>query len=774
MNSKYKIKSLRIENYKSIENLEFNFNNLDLVVFDGPNGYGKTTVFEAIEIILTNELRKYTDSKQNAGYAFNNSPIHREEDKPINLTLILGNEEHIIHIRRHFSATDKERANKSKNVRQIFKDSKLYIDNEECSESDLENILNFNSIKTLFNVLNYVEQDENTFFLKKDPKERYSVLSSLLGAENEQKKLVRIKEKHAQIKAKVTALGEEITRVKNENLERFNTENISSNYKRLIDSQDFVWDKEEITNSDISELNSYLEQVDLIKSLVEQRDKLADIEFLVNIKHYANDSFLDIYIEYYWKLFNFEILENENKIRKKYEVSIRINESIISAIEKLNYNFLLSDNIWKYIKDPDWSFDKNELNIKLKLVISKISALGEHEKILNNLKDKQTQLLALFKQHESSIPLEAGECPTCGFNWNSSDELNASVQETLNRIFEDYIKGNAELETLKNEIYNGYLKEVKEKLTANNEEYNSLFKSLITQEEFALLSDKISNKSKITKFLSLFESSIQEEIISKVNYRTIEDFEVIKGSINSLIESNTPTLNLDEEQMTIYWRNFEHYFNADYIKISNVQKEDIVDKKEYITSQYYLAINKRLNSLYKRLGELNKIEDQVKRISDHFTDKIKKYTKDIVDNISIPFYIFTGKILQQHTLGSGLILDLKTDYENSILKINPRNRDQEVSYTLSSGQLSATVISLTLVLNKVYNYPRLATILIDDPLQTLDDINTHSLIEVLKYNFANQQVLLSTHEERYSKLIRYKYDRFSLDADHFSMKDMIS
>ena len=38
-----------------------------------------------------------------------------------------------------------------------------------------------------------MEQDENTFFLKKDPKDRYKELSSLLGAESEISQLEKIK-----------------------------------------------------------------------------------------------------------------------------------------------------------------------------------------------------------------------------------------------------------------------------------------------------------------------------------------------------------------------------------------------------------------------------------------------------------------------------------------------------------------------------------------------------------------------------------------------------
>ena len=128
--------------------------------------------------------------------------------------------------------------------------------------------------------------------------------------------------------------------------------------------------------------------------------------------------------------------------------------------------------------------------------------------------------------------------------------------------------------------------------------------------------------------------------------------------------------------------------------------------------------------------------------------------------------------MQNHSLGSGLCINFETEKQKQVY-IRPTYKDQEVAYLLSSGQLSATVISLMLVLNKVFNQSKLGTILIDDPLQTLDEINTHSLVELLKYNFSDQQLILSTHEDRYSKFIRYKYEKFGLTGKAINMKNEI-
>lgn len=38
-------------------------------------------------------------------------------------------------------------------------------------------------------------------------------------------------------------------------------------------------------------------------------------------------------------------------------------------------------------------------------------------------------------------------------------------------------------------------------------------------------------------------------------------------------------------------------------------------------------------------------------------------------------------------------------------------------------------------------------LLIDDPLQTMDDLNISSFIELLRNDFKDKQIILSTHEE---------------------------
>ena len=60
----YTFKSLCIRNFKYITNnkpLKFDFMNSNIVILDGQNGYGKTTLFDAIEVLVTGKIKHFNE-----------------------------------------------------------------------------------------------------------------------------------------------------------------------------------------------------------------------------------------------------------------------------------------------------------------------------------------------------------------------------------------------------------------------------------------------------------------------------------------------------------------------------------------------------------------------------------------------------------------------------------------------------------------------------------------------------------------------------------------
>ena len=81
-------------------------------------------------------------------------------------------------------------------------------------------------------------------------------------------------------------------------------------------------------------------------------------------------------------------------------------------------------------------------------------------------------------------------------------------------------------------------------------------------------------------------------------------------------------------------------------------------------------------------------------------------------------------------------------------------------------------MALTLSLNKVYNHNGIKTLLIDDPVQTMDEMNMVSFIELLKNDFKNYQVILSTHSDQVSLYTRYKFDKAGFQTTRINVREM--
>jgi DNA repair exonuclease SbcCD ATPase subunit len=127
--------------------------------------------------------------------------------------------------------------------------------------------------------------------------------------------------------------------------------------------------------------------------------------------------------------------------------------------------------------------------------------------------------------------------------------------------------------------------------------------------------------------------------------------------------------------------------------------------------------------------------------------------------IEILFHIYSGRLMQSYQQGLGIFIE---NDGNTISFNETPGHGYDAVFSISSGQLSALVLSFTLALNKWY--AKNSLLLVDDPVQTLDDINVVGFIELLRTEFADRQIIMSTHEDRMPAYFRYKYKKFGMPA----------
>lgn len=78
------------------------------------------------------------------------------------------------------------------------------------------------------------------------------------------------------------------------------------------------------------------------------------------------------------------------------------------------------------------------------------------------------------------------------------------------------------------------------------------------------------------------------------------------------------------------------------------------------------------------------------------------------------------------------------------------------SALFSSSQLNALAVAVFLALNLGVPSVPLRSAILDDPLQSLDDVNLLGLIDLLRRTKDLRQLLISTHEHRFGDLLERK------------------
>ena len=168
-----------------------------------------------------------------------------------------------------------------------------------------------------------------------------------------------------------------------------------------------------------------------------------------------------------------------------------------------------------------------------------------------------------------------------------------------------------------------------------------------------------------------------------------------------------------------------------------------------------------------RQDTIREIQVQLKEYEKAIKKSIEAYKKQIIDEIEIPFFVYSSRLLQSYQGGQGVLM--KND--GGSIRFTSPGKEHDILYTMSSGQLSAVLLSFSLALNKIYSGQGIKTVLIDDPIQCMDDINMISFVELLRREFSDCQIILSTHEEDFSNFVRYKFKKYGLDTQAITLKD---
>ncbi|MBP1890119.1 exonuclease SbcC [Clostridium moniliforme] len=781
-----KISNVSITNFKLFDK----FNNIvdvekdNLILFDGPNGYGKTSVFDAIELALTGRIKRVDNNAQlfDGKNAYKNFILVKDESKEAEVSVTLVDENKKLKLIRKYIPEHLGEESIEKNPQKIFEKFKLICElNDEVVEEGQENsvlkdfgILNFNEI---FDKCCYLSQDENLAFFKEGDKERTQALDFLFDTNVEEKAVSNIE--------KVQKRYDKVLKIYKANIKSFKKDIEEKNkivsqkkdnvgYVNLFIKSDVVWDKEnyDVNESNYKKIENELDDFIYVSSNLEQcllfikRNKY---KYLLNQysddinKLSMKDNSLQYTLNYYKKL------DSYKKISNLYEYQQNlINEK--QHIENKEYKDLNIDIIKKLM---DYSDEEvKELNKS----INEIEEIKKNENtlssVISNMNSTRTKIMNMFKNDVLVGVIQDSVCPLCGNDWTSKEELLKAVENQKQELKKLCNNDTLKREKVEKDLCDKFIDNVLKEIEINtkemvNKEYVLTLKKACTYKE---------SMDKIIKELDIIKVNIQDKMTVE-GYISKNDYMDIYNLIDKNVPECTAEINDKLEKMN-FKRYYEKYLDSDVDELSRISLKLVKEKQKYIDFLYYNSVSKEIsvlkNNLDKLEGRTGKLEDVINELK--YYVKIKKdaiitYKKNIIKDIEPLLYVYSSKIIQQKFGGNNIQID-NTKLKNFKIVSN-FNNDQDIIHSMSSGQLTSVSLAFLLCMNKVYCSNKFNILLIDDPLQTVDDVNMVGFVDLIRHEFSDIQIIVATHEKDFANYIAYKFIKAGHTYKNYNMRKLM-
>lgn len=733
-----KIKSVSFSNFKYVakdKQIKLDLPNAESLIMGGPNGYGKTTVFDALELLISGQIRHFNSELLNRGKESisvlandSNSDIYVAAEFTLNNEIILIE-------RRFISSNDFA--------------STLMMNNEPIDDYKLFSILGIS--KNLFELGIYISQIDSLNFLQQKYKTRKESITGILDSSyiesrfNDFKVIQeslknKFEQEEKEHKSKLSELDSERVKIGTA-LKALKLSQEDIPYVKLFENKNYNFDKEffeheEIYDVIISPVNDLIEFNKYKKAfLIKKRNIAINDIIAIDKKVYAAAFFSKEINECITQK---QIIDLSNQFLK-----------LKDSCQKKDFYF--SDNIIKALELSEESVSKiNELLLQ-KSSIEK--GMTETQTSLTKILKQRTEFLAAYSTTVAEGVLPDRICPLCGRESESLTELFTDTESIL--------KSNLGL--------------IATQLTNVINNLTNLFETLIIKKVDVFLTQHhaiIEKNNLLSPFLQIATTDLNQKIkkeniaflntLENINFNIFEEkYAQIINELSKGIEEETEVIT--EELYVKLLRILTEY----YSDIEPYDEQILMKKKFYISALFSNSLNEKLKIAENKYATLDRIIKNKKSRYDSIYENIssivkkydlakKQYQSSIAKNIAVPMFVFSGKIIQNYPLGLGILIQV----ENNAIVFKTGNIKSDIFNNLSTGQLNGVVISLLLAIKEIFTtHNSLNTLLIDDPLQTIDEISAISLVDLLSEHFADTQIFLSTHEDDKQFLIKKKYEQ---------------
>lgn len=766
----WKISKIEVESFKAFKKIHLDLSNSSLLTLDGPNGFGKTSIFDAIELLLTggikriknlfNELMvgKKTNYKDNL--LWNNRSGNT--DLTIKIEFTKGTRKLVL--ARHTPAAEFDQ--KSKNRADQFSHLKLYelpdfFSNDYVSENLREEEfiaeLFGKNFKENFSYLNYLEQGQNQLLHTRVDK-RKEALNSLFNIND-------VKEEADQCKSVALRLTKLIKDPKRANeLSELQTE--AGSLKEMIQAGQGAidyksistvdpkpgWDKEHPFPTYSSEIHAEyvknvqrLQRLASLKSAIQIRDKNDSIENYIEVNKDSVKS-LARFGNDLNKLDSLEVIKKELDELFRFRSIIKRGATVIMADEARSL--------------PGWAQGR------LEWFLEQIVTRDELQKKSNANASVATELNRLKEELVAEhIKLYADDqhCPLCGADWQSHDTMLQKI-EVRSKYINDALSADGRgLINLTRRMADE-LASIESQIQAREAQLSVGYNSALHE---ALLHDR-------TRLPTIKRLAARlHDLGVKINYSFSKNNEVVDARNQELIAYVRSQKIEEKESLPQDWIQALSAAFKDLQDFYVVDPQTFKDKELYIDTKANEAQNKRLKQCLDKIEEIHRKTEAAKSAKDRI-DRLKKtlegtersYSEQTISEIELIFHIYSGRLIQNYQRGLGLFIESKDGKELKFLTAERSEYDAILS--MSSGQVSALSLGFFLSLNRVYS--NVPLMLIDDPSQSLDEVNIASLTDLLRCEFSHRQLVISSHEDDISAYIRYRFTKAGLSNRSLNMQ----
>ncbi|HCI3983308.1 TPA: AAA family ATPase [Pseudomonas aeruginosa] len=769
---KWKISKIEVSSFKAFKHIFLDLGDSSLLTLDGPNGYGKTSIFDAIELLLTGQINRIQNlfstllTRNKRDYADNLFWNNRSAENDLCIKIEFINDGRKLVLARHcpvatFKKPANNRADKYENF-QLYElpefESSDFTKKNHRENNFLDEVFGKN-FRENFPFLNYLEQGQNRL-LHTRVDERKEKLGNLFNISDIEAEIESCNTIHSKLtkhindperKAQVESLKEEIATLRG----TLQTEAEIVGYKRLstTDVQP-GWDKESLFSTYSSaDHTTYQESVRKITALLPLK---------ATIKTRVHNETIDA-----------DIVRNEESLRSLVKFGKDLGKlDGLEAIKKVIDDLERSASIIKrgstVIKLEEARTLPNWANGRLDWFESKI----ESRNILRDKNDANANVVAelerlkgqLLDEHKKSYPNDQF-CPLCGADWEDHKSMVDSIEARTKQISESLGQDGRDLVNLIAAM-DAELKLIDSHIQDNLKAFKPKF-------EPNLHAALIKIKLRLPAITQLLEKLQNENI--QLTYSFTENDEVVDERLEKLKEilTNKKQIETDALALPEDWRETTNSAFKDLQDFYIVTAEDLKYKEQYISIKANEAQNSRLQTCITDLQLIEKETLAAKRAQskiENLRSTLKKteqrYTDQTISAIEFIFHIYSGRLIQNYQRGLGLFIESREGTQLRFLTAEKSEHDAVMS--MSSGQVSALSLAFFLSLNKVY--ARVPLILIDDPSQSLDEVNVASLTDLLRCELKHCQLVVSSHEDDISAYMRYRFDRAGLTTSSLNMQ----